>query len=116
MLTCAIKSVLPKEKSVRYGAPQVSILGPILFLLFMNDLPFTVTKSVTTLFADNATLTISSKIKDLEKNITMDRHQVFKSCNDNKLVLNFGKTSSTIITTLKELLSCIGKPETCSRW
>ena len=44
--------------SISYGLPQESVLGPILFLLYVNDLP-NVSKFKTTLFADDINLHLS---------------------------------------------------------
>ena len=44
---------------VRQGIPQRSILGPLLFIIFINGLPLYVTSSRTDLYADDTTLTSS---------------------------------------------------------
>ena len=41
------------------GVPQGSILGPILFVVFVNDLPATVTSSLVLMFADDSKYTHS---------------------------------------------------------
>jgi len=40
------------QKPIRYGVPQGSILGLVLFTLYINDLPEFLTASNPTLFAD----------------------------------------------------------------
>ena len=56
-------TVINGEKSslvpITTGVPQGSTLGPLFFLIFINDLP-EVTKLKTTLFADDACLTYGS--------------------------------------------------------
>ena len=45
----------------------VSVLGPLLFLIFVNDLPTNMQKSEITLFADDTNILCGGK--DIEKNI-----------------------------------------------
>ena len=62
----SIYSTLP----ITYGVPQGSVLGPILFLLFINNLSNIQFPCNFTLFADDTTIAFSNThISDLENNI-----------------------------------------------
>ena len=73
--------------------PQGSTLGPILFLLYINNLP-SVTKFNTLLFADDTTLTLSNEsVRELEKSVNSELTNVVAWMQANKLTINFKKTN-----------------------
>jgi hypothetical protein len=90
-----------KWGTVKHGVPQQSILGPLLFLMYMNDLPPTINiLSEPILFADDNSVIISSKNFDDFSTIsnTVLSH-MSKWFTTNKLVLNLEKTNIIKFTT-----------------
>ena len=88
---------------VTYGVPQGSTLGPLLFLIYINDLPSSCTLRVR-LFADDANLTFSSKsISALEQKMNDELKNVDAWIKTNKLSLNHNKTEYMIINKPKKV-------------
>ena len=75
-----------------FGVPQGSILGPLLFLLYVNDLPKS-TKLKSILFADDTVLISHGPDSvQLEETTTTELKNVWAWFNDNRLILNKDKT------------------------
>ena len=87
-------------KPMNVGVPQGSILGPLFFILFINDMPLAVEKCALDMYADDSTLTTSARTVDaLEHTLSQDIKAIVTWCECNKMVLNTGKTKTCIITT-----------------
>jgi sarcosine oxidase/L-pipecolate oxidase len=51
-----IKTVTSTLKEIKYGVSQGSVLGPLLFLMFINDLPCVIKNAEVILFADDTSI------------------------------------------------------------
>ena len=90
----AISDPLP----VTFGVPQGSILGPLLFLVYINDLPMAIKNCEVTLYADDTVLYYFAKEPHLlEEALNDDLLRVAHWLHGNKLTLNLTKTKSMII-------------------
>ena len=96
--------------SVTAGVPQGSILGPLLFLLYINDLPLHVSHANIDMFADDATLHIyENNIFSIETALNSDLENIEKWCLENQMALNIDKTQCMLMGT-KQRKSKLNNP------
>ena len=83
-----------RSQPVTFGVPQGSILGPILFILYINDMAQCIKKGHLILFADDTNMLISDKNYDvLIQNVNIELENLSLWFKANKLTLNAKKTS-----------------------
>jgi len=85
---------------VKQGVPQGSILGPLFFLLYINDLPGIINDiSKPTIFADDTNIIIPhSNLTDFKEKINIIVEKISNWFQNNLLILNFNKTYYTHFT------------------
>ena len=89
---------LSSIQNITCGIPQGSILGPLLFLLYINDIPNSTSKASILSFADDTTLIISHhNLKHLYKLANEELDNLYKWLCVNKLCLNKNKTKFMLI-------------------
>jgi len=89
------------------GVPQGSILGPILFVLFVNDFPSAVQHSKVVLYADDTVILFaSSYLQEIQDCLTADLDAASTWFRQNKLHLNISKCKWTLFGTNRRLKNC----------
>ena len=82
------------------GVPQGSIMGPLLFLIYINDIKVLNTQVHFKFYADDTVLYVSDKNLNTAYTILQNEFQNFSTwCATNKLTINTKKTKSMLFTT-----------------
>ena len=92
---CRINNTESSKTNLHCGVPQDSNLGPLLFLIYINDLPHCLQTTTASMFADDTNLSCTGRTSaDIEYKINKDLDNIRKWITCNKLTLNLKKLSS----------------------
>ena len=91
--------VQTENKLITHGVLQASVLGSLLFIIFENDFPLAVSRSIVDNYVDDTTLSASAAVSDLPA--VQQRRQedmIADWTSENWMVLNNSKTKTLLVT------------------
>ena len=98
-----IDHILSEFLMTEVGVPQGSNLGPLLFLVYFNDLPHTLEGDTDT-YADDTTMTVvGDNVEEIGRKLSEDCCRVSDWMKENKLKLNPAKTHILTVGTEQKL-------------
>ena len=102
--TCQVNCYKSSERFLQCGVPQGTILGPLLFLLYINDLPNCLHYSQPRMYADDTSITFASNnVDEIDECINSDLEEIRLWLAANKLTLNLTKTEFLLIGSRQRL-------------
>ena len=112
-----VSGTLSSKAKVTCGVPQGSILGPLLFLIYVNDMSAAI-KSKLNLYADDSgILVVGKSASEIELVLSSELETISEWLVCNKLSLHLGKTESILFGSKQRLskqsplnVSCNGQP------
>ena len=95
-----VNNTLSDAEDIICGVPQGSFLGPLPFLIFINDLPLNIDNVLTNLYADDTTRYCTGRAQTLiEKQLQAALHELSTWCKQNGMLINTAKTKVMLLTT-----------------
>ena len=109
---CSVNGQISTLQTVTCGALQGSILGPLLFSIYMNDLPAFIQEANITMYADDTSLHKAFRTShELKDEMIPAFFKVCKWLRNNKLSLNTVNTDFMLIGTLPRLNQLDSSPK-----
>ena len=94
------------QRIMSLGVPQGSVLGPILFLIYINDITNIFNQAQTILFADDMTIYVTgSNLETLTHTVNLELEKLNHWCLSNRLTINVNKTCFMLFSNKKINLS-----------
>ena len=97
-LTVSLEKSLSEPGVLDCGVSQESILGPILFLLYVNDMKSAINDWELRLYADDTCILFSNQnVSSIEKHLNVDFNSLCEWFIDDKLSINLGEDKTKYI-------------------
>ena len=109
---CKLQNTMSQVVDITCDVPQGSSLGPLLFLLYINDLPNCLEETQAFMFADDTNLFCQGKSStEIENKINTDLDNLHKWLIAHKLTLNQEKTESMLVGSRQRLQQSLNNPQ-----
>lgn len=104
MQRCLVNGHLSDALDIKCGVPQGSLIGPLLFLIYINDLPNCLSEATPRMYADDTNITVAShSVTEIEHLINHELGNLREWLIANRLSLNVAKTEVMFIGSRQKL-------------
>ena len=101
-----INGILSEQDMIKCGVPQGSILGPLLFLIYINDLSNITDFATTRMYADDTNMTFTAcSVEGLRHEMNADLEKLKQWLCANKLTLNILQTEYLLIGSRQRIVT-----------